>query len=39
MTTWLFNWYRPNGPLSPEQLAQEMAALVVAMVTNPKAGR
>ncbi len=39
MTTWLFNWYRPNGPLTPEQLAQEMTTLVMAMVTNPKAVR
>jgi len=32
MTTWLFNWYRPDGPLSPEQMADEMARLVLAMV-------
>lgn len=33
MTTWLFNWYRADGPLSPEQMADEMARLVLAMVT------
>lgn len=32
MTTWLYNWYRPSGPLTPEQLAQEMVRLVHAMV-------
>ena len=32
MTTWLFNWYRPDGPLSPGQMADEMARLVLAMV-------
>ncbi|GAA4401892.1 TetR/AcrR family transcriptional regulator [Quisquiliibacterium transsilvanicum] len=33
MTTWLFNWYRADGPLSPEQMADEMARLVLSMVT------
>lgn len=32
MTTWLYNWYRPDGPLSPEQMADEMARLVLSMV-------
>ncbi|MCO5121348.1 MAG: TetR/AcrR family transcriptional regulator [Burkholderiaceae bacterium] len=32
MTTWLFNWYRADGTLSPEQLADTMASLVLAMV-------
>lgn len=32
MTTWLFNWYRPDGPLTPEQMADDMARLALAMV-------
>jgi len=32
MTTWLFNWYRPTGALTPEQIAEEMVHLVSAMV-------
>lgn len=41
MTTWLFNWYRPTGPLTPEQVAEEMVALVSSMVQRPSqaAGR
>ena len=38
MTTWLSNWYRPNGPLAPEEIAEEMVTLAVAMVTTSKAG-
>jgi AcrR family transcriptional regulator len=33
MTTWLFNWYRSDGPLSAGQMADEMARLVLAMVS------
>lgn len=33
MTTWLFNWYRSDGPLSADQMADEMARLAVAMVS------
>ena len=32
MSTWIFNWYRPTGPLTPDQLADEMVKLVEAMV-------
>lgn len=32
MSTWLFNWYRPKGPLGPDQLADEMAELTLRMV-------
>jgi AcrR family transcriptional regulator len=32
MTTWIFNWYREKGPLSPEQVAQEMSQMALAMV-------
>ena len=41
MTTWLFNWYRPTGPLTPEQIAEEMVSLVSSMVRRPSqaAGR
>jgi AcrR family transcriptional regulator len=35
MTTWIFNWYRPTGPLTPEQIAEEMVRLVSAMVRRP----
>jgi AcrR family transcriptional regulator len=30
MTNWLYHWYRPGGSLSAEQIAEEMANLVVA---------
>jgi len=36
MTTWLFNWYRPDGPLSAEQIADDMARLALAMVEKRK---
>lgn len=41
MTTWLFNWYRPTGPLTPEQVAEEIVGLVSSMVQRPSeaAGR
>jgi AcrR family transcriptional regulator len=41
MTTWVFNWYRPTGALTPEQIAEEMVSLVSSMVGRPsrKAGR
>lgn len=32
MTTWLFNWYRPDGALSPEQMADEMSRLALSMI-------
>lgn len=32
MTTWLFNWYRPDGSLTPDQMADEMARLALSMV-------
>jgi AcrR family transcriptional regulator len=32
MTTWVYNWYRPAGPLSATEIADEMVALVIAMV-------
>jgi AcrR family transcriptional regulator len=35
MTTWIFDWYRPTGPLTPEQIAEKMAGLVSAMVRRP----
>ncbi len=35
MTTWIFNWYRPTGPLTPEQIAEEMVSLVSSMVRRP----
>lgn len=38
MTTWLFNWYRETGPLTPEAISDEMAGLCVAMLTNPSEG-
>ncbi|MBN8988339.1 MAG: TetR family transcriptional regulator [Rhizobiales bacterium] len=41
MTTWVFNWYRPTGALTPDQIAEEMVSLVSSMVGRPsrKAGR
>jgi AcrR family transcriptional regulator len=35
MTTWVFNWYRPTGTLTPEQIAEEMVSLVSSMVGRP----
>jgi AcrR family transcriptional regulator len=35
MTTWIFNWYRPTGPLTPEQIAEEMVILIGSMVHRP----
>lgn len=32
MTTWLFNWYRPERPLSAEDIAKDMAQLTLSMV-------
>jgi AcrR family transcriptional regulator len=32
MTTWIFNWYREKGALTPEQVAQEMSELALSMV-------
>jgi AcrR family transcriptional regulator len=32
MTTWMFNWYRPTGALTPEQIAEEMVILIGALV-------
>lgn len=32
MTTWIHTWYREDGPLSPEQVAQQMIHLVWQMV-------
>lgn len=33
LTTWIYNWYRPTGPLTPDQLAIEMVKLVDAIVS------
>lgn len=32
MTTWIYNWYRPSGALAPDEIADEMVRLVLAMV-------
>lgn len=32
MTTWIYNWYRPTGMLTPEQIATEMVKLIDSMV-------
>lgn len=37
MTTWIFNWYREKGPLTPEQVAQEMSEMALAMVSRSPA--
>lgn len=37
MTTWLFNWYRPDGALGPSELADAMAELVLSMVESRSA--
>lgn len=34
LTTWIYNWYRPTGPLTPDQLATEMVKLIDAMVSS-----
>jgi len=38
MTTWVYNWYRPAGPLSAAEIADEMVALVIAMVERRERG-
>jgi len=30
---WTYKWYRPDGPLSPEELGAEMAAILLAGLT------
>jgi len=35
MATWIFNWYRAKGTLTPDQLAQQMAEMTLAMVQPP----
>ena len=37
MVSWAYVWYRPHGRLSLEQVAVEMAELIIQMVTSPKA--
>jgi TetR/AcrR family transcriptional regulator len=32
---WTYKWYRPDGPLTPEQLGAEIATLVLATLTAP----
>lgn len=32
MATWIFAWYNPQGPLSAEQIAQQMADYALRMV-------
>ncbi len=32
MTTWIYNWYRPSGALTPDQIATQMVRLIDAMV-------
>ncbi|HVO53991.1 MAG TPA: TetR/AcrR family transcriptional regulator [Solirubrobacterales bacterium] len=32
---WAYKWYRPDGPLTPEQLGAEIASLVLASLTAP----
>jgi AcrR family transcriptional regulator len=33
---WLYQWYRPDGPLSPDTVADQMAALLIAGLENVK---
>lgn len=30
MSAWVYQWFRPDGPLPPEQIADELAALVLS---------
>jgi len=32
LATWIYAWYRPDGPLKPEQIGEKMAELAVVMV-------
>lgn len=36
MTTWIYNWYRPTGMLTPDQIATQMVRLIDAMVKPAK---
>lgn len=32
MTTWIYNWYRPGGSMTPNDIADQMANLALSMV-------
>lgn len=35
MTAWVYQWYRPQGPLSAEQIADQMASMVLNGLRHP----
>ena len=39
MTTWLYTWYRDTGPLSAEQIASQMSALITNMIEKHSSDR
>lgn len=38
-TNWIYRWFRPDGPLSPEQIAAEMAEMAIRGIATDKALR
>ncbi|MFA5488106.1 MAG: TetR/AcrR family transcriptional regulator [Candidimonas sp.] len=32
MTTWIYSWYRENGPMAPDEIAKHMAKIALASV-------
>jgi hypothetical protein len=36
---WSYKWYNPDGPKTPEQLAEEVADLLMGAVLAPEVGR
>ena len=38
MATWLFTWYDPDGPLSPDEVADEVERLASGMIAAQGAG-
>lgn len=38
MLNWVYQWYRPDGPLSPDAIAAEFADLVLSGLVGPASG-
>lgn len=34
-SNWTYKWFQPRGPLSPEELGSQMAAILLAILRNP----
>jgi TetR/AcrR family transcriptional regulator, cholesterol catabolism regulator len=38
MVNWLHKWYRPSGPLGPDEIGRHMAAIVIGGLSAPDVG-